>query len=121
MFVEITRRNYEKMKRMLEEMGVKFVVTDCTLPKDREKMVHIEINGLTPENIKQINETFGRDTIEVDYDGNGIPDRLDELSGEEIREVRRRKSDQQYSGPIRSAVGYLSGKDQEEEVIIDRG
>ena len=67
-FVEMTRKNYEKMKKMLEEMGVKVEITDCTLPKDKEAMVHVDIVGLTEKQKAQINEVFAQEGILVQKD-----------------------------------------------------
>lgn len=151
-FVEMTKRNYEKMKKMLEEMGVKVEIYDCTLPKDKEQMVHVDIVGLTEKQKAQINEIFDREgiivqkdipvernetnmtiqekeqfnsvfgagTVKDDRDGDGLDDNLEkEMEEDGPREIRRRKSDGQYVGPIKGAIDEFTGKNREEEVIYE--
>lgn len=121
MFVEVTKKQYEKMKKMLQEMGIKIEVSDCTLPKDKEQMVHIEVMGLTEKQKEQINEIFGIGTIMIDRDADGRDDKLEELEEDEERPrvIRRRKSDQKFQGPIKGAIDDFTGKNREEEVIYE--
>ena len=121
MFVEVTKKQYEKMKKMLQEMGIKIEVSDCTLPKDKEQMVHIEVMGLTEKQKEQINEIFGIGTIMIDRDADGLDDKLEELEEDEERPrvVRRRKSDQKFQGPIKGAIDDFTGKNREEEIIYE--
>jgi signal recognition particle subunit SEC65 len=121
MFVEVTKKQYEKMKKMLQEMGIKIEVSDCTLPKDKEQMVHIEVMGLTEKQKEQINEIFGIGTIMIDRDADGRDDKLEELEEDEERPrvVRRRKSDQKFQGPIKGAIDDFTGKNREEEIIYE--
>lgn len=65
MFLEISKKKYLEMQKMLEEMGVKIEVSDCSVKGDKEPMVHIELLGLTDRQREEINRHFGRDTVQL--------------------------------------------------------
>lgn len=121
MFVEVSRKKYEELKEMLKEMGIDFEASDCTLPGDKEQMVHVEIAGpkiLTTQQVQQINQIFGVATLTEDKDGNGRPDYLD--AEPQYVERRHRKWDDKMHTLGQEALGYFTGKSTEETVTVER-
>lgn len=116
MYIELSREKYEKMKGLLLEMGVIFRATDCTIPGDKEQMVHVEVGQLTPLQIKNINEAYGQDTIPVDRDGNGVSDYIEEVP--ELVEVRKKVTPSERSASLTAAVGTFAGKETEEVSVV---
>lgn len=47
MFLEIPEEVYEKMRPALFEMGVDSMVSDCTLPSEQVRHIHMEFEELS--------------------------------------------------------------------------
>lgn len=127
MFVEISKSAFEKLKARLEEMGIKYEASDCTIPGEDIKMVHLEIDGnLSPEQVttinNQIDAIYGNDATgrenNKDMDGNGIADILEDGKGQ-IVEKRRRTWDDKLHTPGKEAKGFITGANMEEEVTYE--
>jgi hypothetical protein len=123
MFVEVKRSMYERLKKVLQELGVSYEPSDCTLPGDKEQMVHIEIVSTLTERQrlvidKELEEMFGRADIGIDKDGNEIPDYLEEEEGKVV-ERRTRKWDQKMHTLSADAAAWFTGKNEEEEVTYE--
>ena len=56
MFVELSRKEYDKLRPFLKEKGVRYEPSDCTLPGEKEQMVHIEFDTLTDNMVTVINQ-----------------------------------------------------------------
>lgn len=122
MFVEISRDAFEKMKKHLQEMGIAFEVSDCTLPGEKAAQVHLEVGALSQEQIYEMNNLidyiYGKNTLERDLNGNGLPDYL-EGEAPVIVEKRERKWDKRMHTLGEEAVGAFLGKNTEEEVTYE--
>lgn len=120
MFVELTKEKYEQLAKMLREMGIAFEASDCTLPGESVRMVHVEIPGeLRKEQIDLINDTFGKDAMFTDRNGDGRADYLGE-GIPEYRERRHRPWDDKVHTLKQEIWGYVSGKNTEETVTYER-
>lgn len=116
MYIELSRTRYEDLKKRLLEMGIEFKATDCTIPGDKEQMVHIEVGQLTPLQIKNINEAYGQDTILVDLDSNGTPDYLEEQP--ELVEKREKTTPSDDSVSLKAAVRTFLGEETEKVTTV---
>lgn len=116
MYIELSRTKYEKMKGLLLELEITFQATDCTIPGDKEQMVHVEVGQLTPLQIKNINDAYGQDTIPVDLDMDGVPDYIEEAP--ELVEVRRKVSPSDKTASLKAAIGTYLGKKTEEVSVV---
>lgn len=70
-------------------------------------------NALSNAEKEQINAIYGKGTVSIDRNGNGTPD---ELEPQEKRTItyRHRKWEDKMHTATGEAVGYLTGKAQEE-------
>lgn len=126
MFVEISKTQFEKLKPRLQELGIRYEVSDCTLPEEERIMLHIEFLGeLSSDQVRIINADldaiYGLDSAGRehgrDLDEDGIPDRLEK--DVEVVEVRRRPWEETGHGLIAEAKGFITGQAQEEEVTYE--
>lgn len=124
MFLELKKKDFEnqKLKELFEKLKVKYEVSDCTLPEEKERMLHIEFYELSEAQKEQIVDTlekiYGPDSIRRDKDGNGIPDYIDNL-GPEFIEKRHRKWDDKMHTVKEELIGFATGANTEEEVTYD--
>ena len=54
MFYETTLEIYEKLVRKLNEKGISFEVSDCTLAKDSSRHIHMEFGNLDEKKISLV-------------------------------------------------------------------
>lgn len=122
MFVELSQKNFEKLKKKLDEMGVQYEVSDCTLPGEKNMVVHVELGAL-PEDVTkelntELNEIYGASASIKDYNSDGVPDYVDEISPSVV-ERRHRKWDDKMHTPMQEAKAWFTGENQEEEVTYE--
>lgn len=125
MFLEISKKKFEenKMRDLLENMNIQYEISDCTLPDEKEMMIHIEFSNLSEPQKNKIENllenVYGKDSVNKDKDGNGIPDYLDNLDGTGVIEKRHRKWDDRMHTPGEEAKGFVTGANTEEEVTYE--
>lgn len=54
MFLELTEEVYEKMRPVLFDMEVDCEVSECTLPSEEVRHLHLEFGDITEEQAKEI-------------------------------------------------------------------
>ena len=111
MFVEMTLEAWEKFKKKLEEKGYKdYEVSDCTMPNDSIKHVHIDFGKLSKDIIKKLAKD-----LDISYEEIAM-----ESKTSEIKEVRTKKWDESYHMPGKEAKAFITGENMEEEVTYER-
>lgn len=125
MFLEISKKKFEKskMRELFENMNIQYEISDCTLPDEKEMMLHIEFSNLSvpqKEKIENLLENiYGEDTVNKDRDGNGVPDYLDNIDQPEVIEKRHRKWDDRMHTAGEETKGFITGANTEEDVTYE--
>lgn len=128
MWIEISKEKYDQLQKKLKEMGIDVEISDCTTKEDIERMIHIEFPQLSNEQKiiiqKQIDYIYGKGDIASkfytnDFDGNGIPDTLDdEISKENVNQSVERKASDDHLVTIQEAFSnFTKGEDDYEPVV----
>lgn len=124
MFYEMKKKEFEnsRLRELLEKLKIKYEISDCTLPNEKEKMLHIEFFSLSESQKEQILDTlekiYGPESIKRDKDGNGIPDYIDNLPPEMI-EKRHKKWDDRGHTIKEEFIGFVTGENEAEDVTYE--
>lgn len=104
MFIEVKESFFRDcLIPYLEEFNVKYIISDCTLPNEKEKIIHVEFETeLTKEQIEKINGIYQKNGKE-----------------KELVIKRERKWDRQYHTLKQELKGHITGQNLEEEVIYE--
>lgn len=131
MFVEVTKSEYEKLNNYLYDNNIPREISDCTIPGEKIQHVHVEFGELNSEQIDGINrmlevikqqllkETGSVEEKNMDADGDGRADYLEELDAEEAKKneaskaLKRKKRDTTMN-PVTAAKDYFFGNDEKE-------
>lgn len=127
MFVEMPKRHFEKLRPYLQEQGIAYEVSDCTMPGDTEMILYVKLpefgQGLSQYQIDIINNKIDSYLFEDkelakerDRDGDGISDYAEDLPQEERQPVRRKPWQDRMHTPLGEAVGYFTGESEREEI-----
>lgn len=122
MFIEVSKKTFEKLKKKLDEMGIEYTVSDCKLPNEKNEMVHLETSGLDHEQVKAINDfvaVYGEQEMTIDRDGDGVAD-LYQKEPPVLTEKRHRKWDDRMHTLGEEAIGEITGANREEEVTYEQ-
>lgn len=66
MYIEVSERKIKRMKEELDKINVQYEVTDCTLPKDKDKHYHIALGENNPELAYVIQDIYKKISREID-------------------------------------------------------
>lgn len=131
MFVELTQKEFEKLNNYLYDNNIPREVSDCTIPGEKTRHVHVEFDELTNEQIDGINQmiTIIRNQLlkeigsveekTMDVDGDGRADYIEELDAEDAQknaasQAPKRKKRDTTMNPVTAAKDYFFGDDEKE-------
>ena len=132
MFVEISKSKYEKLEKKLKELGLNVEISDCTLPKEIEIMLHIEFPSLTNEQKiiiqKEIESIYGKgETVNKFYTNDLDADGLSDVIQKDINKIEennkyrqkneRKASDDHYVSLNEAVENFTKGDDDYESII----
>lgn len=123
MYLETSKNYFDKIAPFLKQWGAEYEVSDCTLENEPTQMVHVEfITTLSANQRITINnflDNLEKENVQkkgqnIDLDGNGLPDNLDEAIEKEENKTQTesKKWEQKYHTPLEEMKGYITGENE---------
>jgi len=114
MFIDLTKKQFDKLKKYIDELNIPYHVENSTIKGDLEEIIHLDFaEDLTEKQISILNKYIDtlnqKENPNRDLDGDGLPDYLQE--GEKVKVKYSRHKMDDNGNPAGALKAHLTGTD----------